>query len=69
MTATRKVAPTFRTYRVITEAIDQGIGFALMRAFKYTDAPITAADIHDRLAESLAHEISLALEDVVDFGD
>lgn len=53
-----------KTYRIVSEAIDNGITWGLSRVYKYTDAP-TKEDFHAPLYEN----IMACLDDVVNFDE
>lgn len=51
-------------YRLISDAVDEGLGFGLNRAHKHTDRPS-----REVIEENCHREIMLAIEHVIRFGD
>lgn len=59
----RRVRPVVDTYTIVHEAVERGATFGWRRAHKHTDAPDEDAAI-----EQIAHEVMLALDEVVRWG-
>lgn len=53
-----------KTYRVLEEAIETGISFGIIRAFKHTEAPS-----RDVLHENLEREIMNAIHEWFEFDE
>ena len=61
----RKLKP--RTYSIVSDAVETGIGFGINRWQKYRIVQELEQPDLDALREQLAHEITLALEEVINF--
>lgn len=67
MTKHKLVRPKLNTYRIISDAVEHGLGFALNRL---EDHGVEISE-EQRLAatEPMMNELMLAICDVIDFGD
>jgi hypothetical protein len=54
----------FRAYEIVSRAVEEGVKFGLMHAYKHTDSPS-----RDGLAECVEREVMLSLDEVIDFGE
>lgn len=52
----------FKAYEIIERAVDEGIGWGLNRAYKYSETPT-----REQLEQHLLHNITNTLCEVVDF--
>lgn len=64
----RKRELRLKTYQLVSRAVEEGAQFGVARAFKYEPEPCPE-DLRGRLIDQVVHEVMLALDDVVDWGD
>lgn len=57
-----KASVKLRAYEIISRAVEEGVGYGIARAFKYSDAPD-----RDSLAEQVELAVMNALCDVLEF--
>ena len=53
-----------KLYTVISRAVEEGVGYGVARAFKYSDAPS-----RESLIDHVAREVMNSLDEVVDYGN
>jgi hypothetical protein len=64
----KKVKPKLNTYRIISDAIEQGIPGGVRRYYKYRDNEKEPQDM-DAMTESVLNYIMLEVSEVTDFND
>jgi hypothetical protein len=60
----RKVKLKINTYKIISQAVEDGIAYGFNRAYKHTDTP-GAEHIKDQIEQAVLNELC----DVINFGD
>ena len=67
---TKRIRPTVKLYPVIARAVEEGVGYGIRRAFKYTDESdsMTRQSVYTAsLEEHIVHEVMNALCEVLEF--
>jgi len=54
----------FKEYEIIARAVEEGVKFGLMHAYKHTESPT-----QESLAECVERDVMAALDEVIDFGE
>lgn len=53
-----------KTYSILSDAVEEGLGYGYQRAYKYSNSPTK-----EQMIETMLHCVMLSLDDVVNFGD
>ena len=53
-----------RTYEIVSRAVEEGVGYGLKRAYKYSDAPTQGS-----LQEHIEQAVLNALCEIIEFDD
>jgi hypothetical protein len=56
----------FKSYTLVTQAVEDGLGYGIGRLYKHEDGPFTEADIRER-QDTLLSAIMGSLCEIIDF--